>query len=78
MVSAAVSFKLPVPDRAGPSTAPMEASDNPGIVQSADITSDESVEPAVTAGVAPAPIIAMPEALLQLKLKGPVSPACFV
>jgi hypothetical protein len=56
----------------------MEASDNPGIVQSANITSDESVEPAVTAGVAPAPIIAMPEALLQLKLKGPVSPACFV
>jgi len=32
VVSAAVSFKLPLPDRAGPNTAPMEASDNPGIV----------------------------------------------
>jgi hypothetical protein len=51
VVSAALSFKLPPPDRAGPSTAPMEASDNPEIVQSTDITSDESVEPAVTAGV---------------------------
>ena len=49
----------------------MEASDNPGIVQSADITSDESVEPAVTAGVAPAPIIAMPNAPLATEAQGP-------
>jgi len=31
VVSAAVSFQLPHPGRAGPSTAPMEASDAPGL-----------------------------------------------
>jgi hypothetical protein len=39
----------------------MEASDAPGIVQSANITSDDSVEPAVTTVATPAPS-AMPEA----------------
>ena len=63
VVSATVSFHLPHPDRAGPSTAPMEASNAPGIVQSANITTNDSVEPAATTVAAPAPS-AMPEAPL--------------
>jgi hypothetical protein len=63
VVSAAVSFQLPRPGRAGPSTAPMEASDAPGLVQSANITTDDSVEPAETTVAAPAPS-ARPEAPL--------------
>jgi len=63
VVSAAVSFQLPHPDRAGPSSAPMEASDAPEIVQSANITTNDSVEPAATTLATPAPI-AMPKAPL--------------
>ena len=63
VVSAAVSFQLPHPGRAGPSTAPMEASDAPGIVQFANITTNDSLEPAATTVAAPAPS-AMPEAPL--------------
>jgi len=62
VVSAAVSFQLPHPGRAGPSTAPMEASDAPGI-QSANITTNDSVEPAATTVAAPAPS-AIPKAPL--------------
>jgi hypothetical protein len=58
-----VSFQLPHPGRAGPSTAPMEASDAPGIVQFANITTNDSLEPAATTVAAPAPS-AMPEAPL--------------
>jgi hypothetical protein len=56
VVSAEVSFQLPHQDRAGPST-----SDAPGIVQSANITTNDSVEPAATTVAAPS---AMPEAPL--------------
>ena len=56
VVSAAVSFQLPHPSGSGPSTAPMEASDAPGIVQSANITTDDSVEPAATTVAAPAAV----------------------
>jgi len=41
VVSAAVSFQLHRPGRAGLSAAPMEASDAPGIVQSANITTND-------------------------------------
>ena len=65
VVSAGVSFKLPRPGRAGPSTTAVKASDDPVIVHSSNITADkESVEPAATPVVSPA-ASAMPEAPLE-------------
>ena len=64
MVSASISFKLTPSDRAE-QTAPVEASDDPAVVHSANITTDEeSVEPAATTVTGPAPS-AIPEAPLE-------------